>query len=162
MSTPTILVVPGLWEGQEPFEALSSQLASYGYKVHVAKCPSTGTRSPGNPSMSDDIVAIREELKDLVNKNVEVVLVLHSAGGFLGSNAMEGFPIKDRKAKGLKGGVRGIIFITAGLLPEGVRHGPLPFTTVIKVSFTGSRKDLNNATLSVYYRLLLDSGFETY
>ena len=124
---PTILLVPGFWEGPEAFEALSSQLTSSGYTVLTAKFLSTGTVSPGNPSMSDDIAGIRKQIEVVVDKNDDVVLVLHSAGGFIGSNAMEGLSIKARKEKGQQGGVRGIVFISGAVFPEGFQHGPLPF-----------------------------------
>ena len=127
---PTIFIVPGFWEGPESFSDVSSQLSSAGHDVHVVKLPSTGTKSPGNPSMDDDIAAVRQDLQKLVEKEGDIVLLLHSAGGFLGSNAMEGFSAKARKEKGLKGGVNGIVFLSGAVFPQGFKHGPLPFATV--------------------------------
>ena len=123
--TPTIVIVPGLWEGPESFKQVESLLQISGYPVQTLKLLSTGTISPGNPSMEDDIAAIREHLTALVNEGKELILVLHSAGGFLGSSAMDGLSVKARA--GEKGGVASIIFVTGGVAPEGFTHGELPF-----------------------------------
>ena len=77
--------------------------------------------------MLDDIATIRETIEKHSGLGQELLLVLHSAGGFLGSAAMDGFALNARKEKGLKGGVAGIFFLAAGIAPEGFKHQPLPF-----------------------------------
>ena len=149
---PTILLVPGFWEGPEAFEALSSQLSSSGYTVGIAQLLSTGTVSPGNPSMSDDIAGVRKQIEVIVEKNEDVVLVLHSAGGFIGSNAMEGLSAKTRKEKGQQGGVKGIVFISGAVFPEGFTHGPLPFAAA---------KVRSDDTISTAFPILLEISFKT-
>jgi Alpha/beta hydrolase family len=134
MMASTILFVPGLWEGPSVFDSLSSLLAADGFNTEVASLPSTGTISPGNPTMKDDIAAIRQRLVPLVSRGDNVLLVLHSAGGFLGSEAMQGLDVKQRRERGEKGGVVGIVFLTAGLIPEGFPHQTPPFW-VIEVSW---------------------------
>lgn len=126
---PTILIVPGFWEGSAPFSHVISLLQSEGYPTEIATIPSTGTVSPGNPGMHDDIAAIRSTVTQLVEKAQHVVLVLHSAGGFLGSNAIEGLSLKARQEKHLPGGVSKIVFLTGAVFPEGYKHAPLPFFT---------------------------------
>ena len=126
---PTILFVPGFWVGSDPFSRVASLLQAQGYPTEIATLPSTGTVSPGNPSMKDDIEAIRSTFTNLVDKGQHVVLVLHSAGGFLGSNAIEGLSLKARREKQLSGGVSKIVFLAGAIFPEGFKHGPLPFFT---------------------------------
>ena len=126
---PTILFVPGLWEGSAPFSHVASLLQARGYPTEIATLPSTGTVSPGNPNMNDDILAIRSTVSKLVDDGQHVVLVLHSAGGFLGSNAIEGLSLKARQEKQIPGGVSKIVFVAAGIAPEGFKHAPLPFFT---------------------------------
>ena len=126
--SPTVLLVPGFWEGTEPFENVSSLLAKKGLSNSFAPLVSTGTTSPGNPSMRDDIAAIRSSVEALVTAEKDVVMVLHSGGGFLGSNAIEGLSAKQRAQEGLKGGVVGIVFLTGAIFPEGYEHQPLPFS----------------------------------
>lgn len=127
MSLPTILIVPGLWEGPSAFEPLAAVLRKAGYTVHTASLVSCGTVSPGNPSMKDDVHGIRKQLQSLVDTGDDVVLVLHSAGGFLGSEAMDGLDKSTRAAESKAGGVVKIIFLAAAVLPRGYEHQALPF-----------------------------------
>lgn len=127
---PTILFVPGFWEGPSVFHRVSSILASDGFGTETAELRSTGNISPGNATMKDDIGAIREHLMQIVARGEDVLLVLHSAGGFLGSEAMQGLDAKGRLKRGEEGGVKGIVFLTAGILPEGVKHQPVPFAYI--------------------------------
>ncbi|KAL8794428.1 MAG: hypothetical protein Q9195_003015 [Heterodermia aff. obscurata] len=119
---PNLLMVPGFWVGTEPFENVSSLLAERGFSTVFAPLASTGTTSPGNPSMHDDIAAIRLSVEALVTAEKDVVMVLHSAGGFLGSTAIEGFIAKQRAQEGFKGGVVGIVFLAGAIYPEGHEH----------------------------------------
>jgi pimeloyl-ACP methyl ester carboxylesterase len=128
MSKPTIVMVPGLWEGTDPFSAVSTMLQSHSYPVTFAPLASTGKPSPGNPSMDDDVAAIRAVLAQLVEeKHQSVLLVCHSAGGFLGPSAMEGLVKSHREKSGLEGGVVGIVFLAGAVAPEGYMHTPRPF-----------------------------------
>ena len=128
MAAMTILFVPGYWEGPKPFEKVSSILRADGYETVTANLLSTGTTSPGNPNMHDDINAIRKVTQKLVeDENKDVIMVLHSAGGFLGANATEGLDAPARKAKGLPGGVSKMIFLAGAVFPVGFKHQSLPF-----------------------------------
>lgn len=73
-------------------------------------------------------------VEKLVVAEQDVLLVLHSAGRFLGSKAIEGLGAKAHAAKGLKGGVVGIVFLAGAVAPEGFTHVPLPFA-VVKACF---------------------------
>ena len=124
--SPTIIFVPGFWEGSAPFSKVNSLLQSQGFITDIAEWPSTGTTSPNNPTMHDDIAAVRSKVVEYVDKEQEVLLVLHSAGGFIGSNAIEDLDVGTRRRKGIKGGVSKIVFIAGGLLLEGAEHNPPP------------------------------------
>ena len=126
---PTILFVLGFWEGSTPFAYMISLLQSQGYSTHFATLPSTGKTSRGNPELKDDIAAVRSTITDLVDAGEDIILVLHSAGGFLGSEAASGLDVKARLEAGLKGGVSKIVFLAGAVWPEGFKHGPLPFFT---------------------------------
>ena len=126
-SLPHILFVAGFWEGTSVFDSLVSLLRSHNYLADVIPLPSTGTKSPGNPSMKDDVAAIRKAITSTIDEDGEVLLVLHSAGAFLGSMAIEGLSVGERKEKGLEGGVGKIVFLARAVWEEGFQHGPLPF-----------------------------------
>ena len=129
---PTIFIVPGIYEGPTVFEPLKSVLEGYGYAVHVTHLPSTGTTSPGNPSIADDVASIAADLASVVSRAGAdgVLVVCHSAGGFLGSSAMRGLTAEARRAEGGAGGAGGVakmVFLAAGIGPEGLEHTPQPF-----------------------------------
>ncbi|TVY36053.1 hypothetical protein LSUB1_G006303 [Lachnellula subtilissima] len=125
---PTILFVPGYWEGPVTFERVVSLLRSQGCPTEIAELVSTGTTSPGNPSMLDDIAAIRLVVQKLVEEEEkDVILVVHSIAGMLGPCAIEGLGSKIRSDAGLKGGVRKIVFLAAAIAPKGFTHTPMPF-----------------------------------
>ena len=125
---PTIVFIPGLWEGPTVFAQVGTTLEALGYPTIITSLPSTGTTSPGNPTMRDDEQAIRYIIKRLVvDEQKTVIMVCHSAGGFLGAGAIRGLGLKYNLGKGDKGGVARIVFLAAGLATEGHVHGRLPF-----------------------------------
>ncbi|KAH8895277.1 alpha/beta-hydrolase [Thozetella sp. PMI_491] len=119
--SPVLFLVPGLWEGPRAYAPLKSSLEQSGLSVTITFLRSTGTRYPGNPTMADDIAGIQADLEKVVEAagSNGVVVVLHSAGGFIGSNALRGLTIGSRKEQGKEGGVTKIVFIAAGVAPEG-------------------------------------------
>ena len=138
MSTPTILFVPGFWEGPAVFAQVSSLLQGYGFPTETVALASTGKLSPGNPSMLDDIATVRTAATKLVESGKKVVMVMHSGGGFIGSNAIEGLGIS---AGGeAKGGIIKLVFLAGAVFPEGFKHSPLPFYTIdVRLNFFYSR-----------------------
>ncbi|KAJ5777634.1 hypothetical protein N7520_000880 [Penicillium odoratum] len=124
---PTVLFVPGFWEGPTVFNKVRSLLAMQNITVEVAVLPSTGTTSPGNPGMKDDVAAVRTHIETILARGEDIILVLHSAGGFLGSEAMRGL---DKGTRSDQPGVVSIVFLAAAIYPEGHQHQPLPFALV--------------------------------
>jgi len=107
--------------------------------------------------MKDDIASIRTAItKFVIEKEEDVILVMHSGGGFIGSNAIEGLGSRERKEKGMKGGVVKIVFLAAAVFPVGFRHGALPFT----VSEGGALYPINPRTL--LFNDLSDEEAETW
>jgi hypothetical protein len=126
---PTMILIAGYFEGPKVWRRVTSILESDGYVVEVGAPLSTGHRSPGNPTMDDDIAHMRSIVSKVVEeREEEAILCLHSGAGFLGAAAIEGLGAKVRKEKKLKGGVLKILFIAAGLLPVGATPpARLPF-----------------------------------
>ncbi|KAI1327028.1 alpha/beta-hydrolase [Xylariaceae sp. FL0255] len=136
-----IVLVPGFWEGPGSYEPLKATLEAAldgdGVTVHSASLRSTGTKPPGNPTLSDDIASLHSQIEEIVEKNanassiadqeVNILLVLHSAAGFIGSNAMQGLGAPERVAAGKRGGVARILFLAAGVAPLGSDQFGGPF-----------------------------------
>lgn len=66
-------------------------------------CPSVGAEPP-NKGLSDDTAAVRVVLERLADEGHMIVLVVHSYGGLVGSNAVEGLGYKQRADEDKKGG----------------------------------------------------------
>ncbi|KAH7031644.1 Alpha/beta hydrolase fold-1 [Microdochium trichocladiopsis] len=151
-ATPTVLLVPGYWEGPAAFQPLSDALSRVGIRVSTASLRSSGHADPPAPggatgaagtevgqrrwTLADDTAGVREAIQRAVDEDAGeagVVLFLHSVGGVIGSNAMEGldFAAWAEKSKSGSsaggGGVRKIIFCAAGVAPEGFDQFGGPF-----------------------------------
>jgi alpha-beta hydrolase superfamily lysophospholipase len=135
---PSVFIVPGLWEGPTAYDPLRKVLHNQGFKTFATCLKSTGTKPPGNPTMRDDIDHIHADLEKVVEEagSNGVIAIMHSAGGFIGSSALKGLVAPLRKEEGKVGGVVEIIFIAAGVAPEGSDQFGGPFI-VNQVSFNG-------------------------
>ena len=122
MAKPTLVFVPGIWEGTSVFDVVAKSLRGHGYNTVYAPLASTGHKSPGNPTLLDDVQHIRNVIKPLVEEDKDVIVVGHSAGGPLGAAATKGLSFKERNEAGKAGGVKKFVFLTAGLVPAGWRH----------------------------------------
>ena len=134
MAKPDIVFVPGLWEGPQVFDACAKDLRLEGYEVHLVSLLSTGSRSREESqslNLYDDVAHVRFVLEKLIHREREIVLVLHSAGGFIGSHAIEGLSATARQKQGLKGGVVRLAFLAAVLLPEGDTPPMMQFFSIL-------------------------------
>ncbi|KAG4441146.1 hypothetical protein IFR05_003367 [Cadophora sp. M221] len=127
-SSPAIVLIPGIWVGPNIYDEVSLKLQAQGYLNTTIALPSTGHRSPGNPTMHDDEAFIRSKLVELIeSEQREVLMVMHSAGGFLGTSSVQNLSKQARAARGLKGGVVGLVFLSAVLVEAGYVHDETPF-----------------------------------
>ncbi|KAF4443033.1 paf acetylhydrolase family [Fusarium acutatum] len=126
---PTIFVVPGFYEGPMVFQPLANNFNERGFKTVITTISSTGKTPTDSPTMDDDIANIAKDFVPVVDEAGEegVIAVMHSAGGFIGSGALKGLAFKARQDAGKAGGVKKIVFIAAGVAPEGFEQGPVPF-----------------------------------
>ena len=124
---PYIFIVPGVFEGTEPFIPLENALKAKGYdRVFTSPIASLGTNSLTEPylTVTDDIAGIHRELERVVEEAGDdgVVMIAHSAGGFMGPGALEGLSAKALKEAGKTGGVHKVIYFTAGCVVEGTSN----------------------------------------
>ncbi|KAI2778416.1 alpha/beta-hydrolase [Daldinia loculata] len=116
---PTIVIVPGAWTLPGAYRKLVDALQARSFTVHVPALPSNNGARPPNSSHDADVAAVREIVEPLVNGGKEVILFMHSYGGVVGTNAIEGLTRKDREAKGVSGGVVYLFYLSAYLLAKG-------------------------------------------
>jgi pimeloyl-ACP methyl ester carboxylesterase len=126
--TPTILIIPGGWHTPTHYTLLRSSLESLGFKVCTSALPSTNQARPPNAALAADTTHIRSEAERLMDDGSELLVWMHSYGGQVGTNALSGLSVQQRKTNGLSGGVRELIYLSAAASLEGksmvdmVRH----------------------------------------
>ncbi|KXH35605.1 hypothetical protein CSAL01_02828 [Colletotrichum salicis] len=120
MSTtkPTFVLAPGAWHKETCYSPAQELLESRGYPVEAVEYPSVGAEPP-TKGLTDDANAVRAVLQRLADEGKEIVLVVHSYGGLVGANAVEGLGYKQRAKEGKKGGVITFVYLTAFVVPKG-------------------------------------------
>lgn len=88
--TLNILLVCGGWHTPQSYGKLTKQLQSLGYEVHVPTLPSTNQSRPPNADLKSDTDHVRSAAEILVNKGLELIVLMHSYGGQIGTNALHG------------------------------------------------------------------------
>lgn len=132
---PTVAFVPGAWHDSEGFNDLRAQLQKLDYPTEAVNHPSIGGEDRSKSTV-DDVANVQQLLTKLVTEGKDVVVVCHSYGGVVASNAVEGFGAIERATGGKKGGVISLIYMTAFVLPKnatllGALGGvPLPWMDV--------------------------------
>ncbi|KAK2734710.1 hypothetical protein FQN57_001480 [Myotisia sp. PD_48] len=116
MSKPTIALVPGAWHTPAHFEEFLAIFEKAGYPTKALQLPSVGASDPNVHTIETDAAVVREQLLlPLLDAGQNVVLVMHSFGGCVGSVAARGLSKKER---GSSGGVVGLVFLAAFLARE--------------------------------------------
>ncbi|KJR86843.1 uncharacterized protein SPSK_02707 [Sporothrix schenckii 1099-18] len=114
MEKPIVLVVHGAWHRASHYTKLVEPLREAGYTVVVPALPSAGSEPPtANHTLDDDIETIQSAIQPFMDAGRELVAVLHSYGGIPGTDSVVGHTIQDRRSKGLRGGVKAVIYIAA-------------------------------------------------
>jgi hypothetical protein len=115
---PTILLIPGAWHRGSTFEPVAKILREQGYEAEAITLPSVG--GPSSTTAYDDARHVQETyLTSLVAEGKEVIIVMHSYAGIPGTECVKGFARKDLAAQGKHGGVVGLVYIAAFLVPAG-------------------------------------------
>lgn len=119
-SKPTILFVHGSWHNPNHFQPIRTLFESHGFPT---ECPLQATYNATPHStftLQDDVAIIQSALTKLLELGKEVIVVMHSYGGVLGSEAvLEEYGKKARGEKGLEGGVTRLLYLAAFVLPVG-------------------------------------------
>lgn len=116
---PFIALIHGSWHPPHYYRKLIGQLQQQGFTVVAPPLTSVGfDDSIEGKTYKDDVKRIHDVLLPYLETGREAVLVCHSSGGISGSAATEGQTLDERRARGEKGGIRGIVYMAAFALPE--------------------------------------------
>ncbi|KAJ3575304.1 hypothetical protein NPX13_g4071 [Xylaria arbuscula] len=88
---PALVLVQGSFQLPEVYYKLSDALRAVGYRVEQPPLPSlTDHDKPdfASKSLTDDALVIRSKVTELVEEGETVVMVMHSYGGLVGSEAV--------------------------------------------------------------------------
>lgn len=117
----TVLFVPGAWLARAFYEPFLQALMFAGYDVRYASYPSLDPADPCTTDCHADAKAIAAVLHPLVEREgKDVLLFLHSYAGMPGAAAATGLAKSQRAREGKVGGVIGLLFLGAFVVPEGL------------------------------------------
>lgn len=123
MSKPVFVLLHGAWHKPQCWDLLVEELTRKDYEAVTPKLPSSGSEPP-TADWSEDVRIIHQTVLDLVEKEREVVVVMHSFSGMTGGTSLQDLDKESRASKNLKGGVIRLVYIVAFLVPEGFQHSP--------------------------------------
>ncbi len=141
---PTIVIVPGSWQLPLVWDEFRALLARAQYQSYHVNLPSVGGTTLPLTGLAEDVAAVQLAVQGFADCGDEIILLCHSSGGVVGSNAVEGYDIATRRAAGKKGGVIRVVYLSAFMLPAGqsllgmLGGVPLPWM-VVSVSPFSSR-----------------------
>lgn len=152
--TPAILLIHGGWANSTIFSPFTQRLQSIGYVVSCPTLPSNNGTRPPNASLPEDVAVIRNALDALILAAHPVLALMHSYGGFAGSEAFSdmSLTLENRAKVGRPGGLARLIYLAARMLLPGVSisdvRGKVSNDTNIEVYEDGSSRLLNAAETS--------------
>lgn len=133
-SNPEVVLIGGAFHYPESYANFRTILESQGLSVHIPQLTTmNGARSP-TADLYTDTAAIRDFVTELVDGGRSIVVLMHSYGGVIGTNALAGLGVEARKQQGFPGGVIQLVYICAHALSEG--------QSIIKIMEERGREDL--------------------
>jgi pimeloyl-ACP methyl ester carboxylesterase len=117
---PTIVLVPGAGHAPETWDRVSKLLEAEQLDCISIDLPTTH----GDPSATfvDDVKVTRDTIESKTSQGLDVVVVVHSYGGWVGQSAMKGFAHSTNEAapEGKPGHVIGLVLIASTYCQTGL------------------------------------------
>lgn len=116
---PIIVLVHGAWQTAAQWQPLAERLVGSGFTVVQPQNASSGTDAATlrGKTYQDDVKVIRSAMQPHLAAGKEIVIVCHSYGGVPASAAAAGYQVHERRALGLSGGIRHIVYLAAFAFP---------------------------------------------
>ncbi|KAF2104210.1 alpha/beta-hydrolase [Rhizodiscina lignyota] len=116
---PTIVIVHGAWHHPEYFSTVGHSLESKGYEVVCPRLPTCNNAIPPDQTLSDDVALIRSTALKLADAGKEIVVLCHSYGGVVSTDALYDLSVEKRAAQNLKGGIKRLAYMCAFIPKKG-------------------------------------------
>lgn len=154
-SERTILVIPGACSPAPLYYDLVSNIQSLSGIATVVHGLPSGNRLPPQPpaGLADDAVFIGSKIKELVDAGQDVVLVPHSYGGLVASEAAKGLTKQERLDAELPGGVISIVYLTCVVAEKGQSSGEM--CAPLKLDWMIPLEEVSHPFLTLEYIIIL-------
>lgn len=96
---PVVLIITGAWHVPQHYHLLVQRLEKLGYDVDCPCHPTNNNATPPDKTFDDDVQQIRNIALGYLDQGRDVVAVMHSYGGVVGSNALSDLDESHRKGK---------------------------------------------------------------
>ncbi|KAF5966009.1 hypothetical protein FBULB1_11936 [Fusarium bulbicola] len=117
---PALVIVPGNFSLPRFWSAIQRSAEDKDYPVEVVPLQSSReVRIDPAPGLADDVNEAQSVLNKHINQGKDVVMLMHSYGGMVGTEATRGLSRTEREKAGLNGGITGLIFLAAIFAPPG-------------------------------------------
>lgn len=111
---PVVLLVHGAWHRPLHYRLLINRLREQGFTVLAPPLATSGCDdSIAEKTQRDDVHRIHEVLLPYLDSGRQAIVVAHSYGGVPATEAVEGHTVAERTARGEKGGITAVIYISA-------------------------------------------------
>ena len=117
---PTIFIIAGAWHRPSAYSSLATHLETAGFPTTTVPLPSVNSVTPTAATCAKDADSVREKLISAIEADGKDILVIaHSYGGIPTGGASRGLSKASRRQEGKSGGVLGLIYMCAHVVPEG-------------------------------------------
>ncbi|KAL8992433.1 MAG: hypothetical protein Q9169_007109 [Polycauliona sp. 2 TL-2023] len=116
-----MVLISGGWHTPLTYSAFTKSLRSAGYEIHVPRLPSMNGARPPNSDLTTDTPFIHDYVESLVEAGRQVIAIMHSYGGHVGTNALYGLGANrnGRHQESSAAGVAHLIYMAASAPSEG-------------------------------------------
>lgn len=159
LNKPLVLLITGAWHIPAHYQLLSHRLRHQGYTVLCPLLMTNNNFMPPNKTLDDDVHQIRQMALEQLDAGRDIVALMHSYGGIVGSNALAGLGAADQ---GKAAHVKALIYMAAFIPFEneslaGIFGGALP--PFLTTNSQGTI-DINNPLWHFYHDLPPDQQME--
>lgn len=120
---PAIVLVHGAWHVPEHYSDFIQQLQQAGFEVVCPRLPTCDETKRLTADLFSDARVVRSHVNSLIDKSREVIMLLHSYGGAVGTEVVKGLSMRERAMKELHGGVIHLIYMCGFMLQVGESVG---------------------------------------
>lgn len=120
---PAIVLVHGAWHVPEQYSDFIQHLQQAGFEVSCPLLPTCDGTKRLDGNMFGDAQVVRSQVISLIDNSREVIMLLHSYGGAVGTEAVKGLSMSERATEKLHGGVIRLIYMCGFMLQVGESVG---------------------------------------